>query len=418
MPRLTSGQQTDEKGNATMSDAKQGDARQTWYSDLPQYYQRQIAALGLDDAGLSRRRMLKGMAATAGIATLGVGARPAQAAATVQYMCWEGYNDPRIIDPFKAANNCDVTFDLIVDSPGGFAKLQAGASREVDIVSTDMPWVTRMGPAGLSLDLDPAEYAEEFATFYPQFKPPYEPLLYEGKTVGVATRWGWVGVCLNEKFDKAESWKTYDPVFDPANSGKICVMDWGDWPILPMALHAGVDPYGPLDAKALDEVRKVLRAMFKNRPVLTGDLTLAQKGLLDGSLRGCIGAGSYLTSAIRKQGHKEVRSIVPDPRNGVKQGIIWVEATAILKESDQPELAKKLLRHVVSKDSSKFLALLDTTSNVVTNAATESLLTDEEKDILEVGYMWHAFDNSHMHRVAPNIDDMLAIWQEELAGAN
>jgi spermidine/putrescine transport system substrate-binding protein len=391
----------------------------SWYGDLPQYYQRQIRALGLDDEGMSRRRMLKGMAATAGAAALGFGStRPAQAAATIQYMCWEGYNDARIIDPFKAANNCDVTFDLIVDSPGGFAKLQAGASREVDIVSSDMPWITRMGPAGIALDLDPNDYADEFATFYPQFKPPYEPLLHDGKTIGVATRWGWVGACINEKFDKAENWKTYDPVFDPANAGKICVMDWGDWPILPMALYAGIDPYAALDANALEEVRKVLRAMFKNKPVLTGDLTLAQKGLLDGSLRGCIGAGSYLTSAIRKQGHMGVRAIVPDPKNGLKQGIIWVEATAILKETDQPDLAKKLLKHVVSKESSRFLALLDTTSNVVTNSATEALLNDEEKSILEIPYMWHAFDNSVMHRVAPNVDEMLAIWQEELAAAN
>ena len=33
-----------------------------WYSDLPQYYQRQIKAMGLDEAGMNRRRVLKGMA--------------------------------------------------------------------------------------------------------------------------------------------------------------------------------------------------------------------------------------------------------------------------------------------------------------------------------------------------------------------
>src|SRR3546814_6181184 len=77
--------------------------------------------------------------------------RPARAATSLGYMCWEGYNDPRIIDPFNAANDTDVVFDLIVDSPGGFAKLQAGASREIDVVSSDLPWITRMGPAGLAL---------------------------------------------------------------------------------------------------------------------------------------------------------------------------------------------------------------------------------------------------------------------------
>ena len=389
-----------------------------WYSDLPKYYQRQIKAMGLDEAGMRRRRLLKGMAGAAGVAMLGsLNTRQAQAATQMTYMCWEGYNDPRIIDPFNKANDTEISFDLIVDSPGGFAKLQAGASREVDLVSSDMPWITRMGPAGLAMELNPDDYKDVYADFYDQFKPPFEPLMNEGKTIGVATRWGWVGPCLNTDVTKPEVWKTYDPVFDPANKDKICVMDWGDWPILPMVLHAGINPYEPLDEKQLEEVRKVLRAMFKNTRTLVGDLTQAQKGLLDGSLLGCIGAGSYLTSAVRKQGHKNIMAVVPEQKNGLKQGIIWVEATAVLKETDQPELSQKLLKHVVSKDAAHILALLDSTCNVVTNKAVESVFTPEEKDILQVDYMWHAYDNSQMHRIAPNIDDMLAIWQEELAAA-
>jgi spermidine/putrescine transport system substrate-binding protein len=119
-----------------------------WYSDLPQYYQKQIRAAGLDEAGINRRRMMKGMAGAAGLGLLGLSAsRQAQAATQMTYMCWEGYKDPRIIDPFNKANDTEISFDLIVDSPGGFAKLQAGASREVDVVSSDMPWITRIGPA-------------------------------------------------------------------------------------------------------------------------------------------------------------------------------------------------------------------------------------------------------------------------------
>jgi spermidine/putrescine transport system substrate-binding protein len=33
-------------------------------------------------------------------------------------------------------------------------------------------------------------------------------------------------------------------------------------------------------------------------------------------------------------------------------------------------------------------------------------------------YMWEAWEKSHFHSVAPNIDDMLAIFQEELAASN
>ena len=54
---------------------------------------------------------------------------------------------------------------------------------------------------------------------------------------------------------------------------------------------------------------------------------------------------------------------------------------------------------------------------VVTNKAVEDLYTPEEKDILQVDYMWHAWDNSQMHRIAPQIDEMLQIWQEELSAS-
>ena len=43
----------------------------TWYSDLPKFYQNQIRAMGLDEAGLSRRSLLKGAAGAAGVAMLG-----------------------------------------------------------------------------------------------------------------------------------------------------------------------------------------------------------------------------------------------------------------------------------------------------------------------------------------------------------
>jgi spermidine/putrescine transport system substrate-binding protein len=179
-----------------------------------------------------------------------------------------------------------------------------------------MPWVTRMGPAGLAMELNPDDYADVYATFYDQFKPPFEPLMNEGKTIGVATRWGWVGGCVNTDITNPDEWKYL-------RSGVRCQEQGQD---LRHGLGRLADPahgapcrhrsLSGTGCRALEEVRKVLRAMFKNTRTLVADLTQAQKGLLDGSLLGCIGAGSYLTSAVRKQGHKNIMATVPDPKNG------------------------------------------------------------------------------------------------------
>ncbi len=368
----------------------------------------------------SRRTVLKGLGAAgaAGLAGSSLFPRGAKATTQMQYMCWEGYDKPSIIKPFEKAQDVEVSIDLITDSPGGFAKLAAGAWRDFDVVSSDSPWIQRMGPAGIAEFIDPAEFADVYDSFYPQFRAPFAPLEFDGKVTGLPTRWGWVGPTVNTKFDSLDKWRSYAPCFDPAYKDKICVLDWGDWPIMPMALYAGVNPYKELDDAELKEIRLVLRALFKNTRAVIADLSVAQKGLMDGSFRTLIGGGTYCTSALRKDGQKHIMSIVPEPKDGLKQGIIWMEATGIVKDPSDDAKAKALLRHLVSPEVAVELAWTEATCNLVPSEAAEKLFSDEQKDVLQMDYMWEAWDKSQFHDVAPNIDQMLEIWQQELAAAN
>ena len=368
--------------------------------------------------GPSRRDMLKGMGAVGLAGLAGLAPSRARAATAMNYMCWEGYDKASIIDPFEAANDVEISIDLITDSPGGFAKLAAGAWRDFDVVSSDSPWIQRMGPADIAEFIDPAEFADVYDGFYEQFRAPFAPLEFDGKVTGLPTRWGWVGPTVNTEYDTLEKWSSYDPCFDPAYKDKICVLDWGDWPIMPMALHAGINPYEELDDAALNEIRLVLRALFKNTRAVVADLSVAQKGLMDGSFRTLIGGGTYCTSALRKDGMKHIKTIVPEPRNGLNQGIIWMEATGIVKDPGDADKAKALLRHLVSPEVALELAWTEATCNLVPSQKAEALFSDEQKDVLQMDYMWEAWNKSQFHNVAPNIDQMLEIWQQELAAAN
>ena len=364
----------------------------------------------------NRRNFLKGVGAT-GLAAAGLAPGRARAATAMKYMCWEGYDKPSIIQPFEAAEDVTLSIDLITDSPGGFAKLAAGAWRDFDVVSTDSPWVQRMGPAGIGEFIDAADFADVYDSFYPQFRAPFAPLEFEGKITGLPTRWGWVGPTVNTQFDDLDKWSSYAPCFDPAYKDKICVLDWGDWPIMPMALYAGINPYKELDDAELNEIRLVLRALFKNTRAVVADLSVAQKGLMDGSFRTLIGGGTYCTSALRKDGQKHIMSIVPEPKDGLNQGIIWMEASGIVKDPADGAKARALLRHLTSPEVAVELAWTEATCNLVPTQNAEALFSDEQKDVLQMDYMWHAWDNSQFHDVAPNIDAMLEIWQQELAAA-
>ena len=390
-----------------------------WYADLPKFYQRQIKAAGFDSVSMNRRALLKGAAIAGGTAAMaGFMSGPASAdeATQITYMCWEGYNDPKIVEPFEKANNAKLNIDLIVDSPSGFAKLAAGASREVDIISSDSPWIARLGPAGLCEYLDDAEFADIYSSFYPQFKAPFEPLSFEGKATGLPSRWGWIGPCINTDYSKPDDWRDFSGIFEEKNKNKIGLLDWGDWPIMPIVLHIGIDPYKPMGKPELEEFRVALRKVFKNSRVVIGDLSVAQKGLLDGSLSTLVGTGSYATSGLRKQGHLNITSTVPEPAaDGFKRGIIWLEGTAVIKGTKNLDLAKKMVKHIATPEVGAVLSWTDTTCNPTPNAKVETTYTDEQKTVLQTDYMWQAWDKSRFHNIAPNIDDMLQIWQEELA---
>jgi spermidine/putrescine transport system substrate-binding protein len=194
-------------------------------------------------------------------------------------------------------------------------------------------------------------------------------------------------------------------------------MDWGDWPILPMALYAGVDPYKELDQNELEEVRKVLRALFKNTRALFSDLTTARNALLDGSVLTLVGTGTYTTNAMRKEGHSNILTVVPEPKNGLNQGIVWLEASAIIKEPNEPELAKALIKHMVEPENAMKLSWTESTVNLTPVQALEDMYSPEQKAVLQMSDMWQAWEKSVFHDIAPNIDDMLQIWQEELARA-
>ena len=179
--------------------------------------------------------------------------------------------------------------------------------------------------------------------------------------------------------------------------------------------RSGIDPWQELDEAALAEVRKVIAAALKNTRAIVGDMAIAQKGLLDGSLYGLLGGGTYTTLNLRVRGHLNVVSVIPEERNGLKQGIIWMEATGLVDNGRNPTVAKDFLKYLVAPETARKLAITDATSNLVPTKAAEDLFTPEERVAMQLDYISTARAGSHFLRPVPNVDDFLAIWSEELS---
>lgn len=366
-------------------------------------------------APASRRSVLKGAAAGAAAAAFSGLGRPARAEQVINYIGWEGYDAPAVVGPFETANDATIKFESMWDTSGTFTKLAAGAYRDFDLVTNDVPWIQRMGPAEICEFLDPAAFEDTFDSFYPQFKPPFEPLMWDGKITGMPTRWGWVGMNLNTDYSDPDDWTSYAPVFDKKNKDKIGILDFGDWATFQVILYAGINPFEPMGEAELSEVRTVFRKLFDNTRLITADLVQAQRAMLDGSALIFLAGGNYLTSGLRKEGHMNVVSYVPEPIGGLQQGVIWLEATAMIKDTPNRELVEKLIKHLVSEEAGAALAWNDWSACPVPNRLVEDNFTQDQRDVIEMDDMWTFYDRSLTYQVAPNIDDILTIWQEELS---
>lgn len=336
---------------------------------------------------------------------------------TLRYLCWDGYDLPRLMSEFERLNQCDVISESINDSPAAFAKLSLGGHQSYDVVSIDSPWLERLDQNNLLSSISSELRESRYQQYYPQFRKQFLPKQNSSRN-WLPTRWGWIGPTINTDYVKEEDYLSYEACFARKNRGKIGVMDWGDWPILPIALYLGIDPYTPLDKVALDTLRQAFRALFKNQPVFIPDVTIGQKGLLDGSLATLIGTGTYLTSAMRRAGFTQIKTVTPRPRNGLKQGIIWTEGSGAIRGRGLGELAMKLVEYTTSTHASYLLSYTGATCNLTPNIEVEKLYSPTQRDSLQIEDVGYVLENSHVHNTVPSIAQILEIWQSELFKAS
>lgn len=341
-----------------------------------------------------------------------------QSAQKLRYMCWEGYNDSAVISPFEKRHNTQLDIEIVDDSPSSFSSLMTNKSSHVDVVSLDVPWIRLMEESGLCHFLRADAFQQECQNLYPQFHSRFVRQAADGKILGIPTRWGVIGPTINTAYSDEKVFQSYAPCFEDAYRGKIAVMDWGDWPVMPIALHAGINPYKTLDQHELDEIRKTVRALFKNSPVFISDPSLAQKALLDGSVRSVIGSGSFLALPLRKAGFLQIKTVIPEPINGLNQSIIWTEKTVVMQQSRHLGLSKQLLKHLLSTQSALQLSLSDYACNLSTNRLVEDLYSAEQRHMMQLDETKAAWNKSFFHALSPSHRALLSLWQEELFLSN
>ncbi len=66
-------------------------------------------------------------------------------AGELNFLCWEGYDDPSIGDPFaRQYDNARIRYQLVNSDPDAVNKLRGGQDKVFDLVNLNNPWANVM----------------------------------------------------------------------------------------------------------------------------------------------------------------------------------------------------------------------------------------------------------------------------------
>lgn len=209
----------------------------------------------------TRRKVLAGMAASAGVLAFPSIIRRAQAAEQITLLTWETYHDEPWVKEWGAANNCQVKVVTIGSVDELFSQPFSGAV-EPDVMYIETGSLPRFKEAGLITPFDVSKVPNA-ANITPKLD--WKPFTtVGGEIVGVPYNWGTQPLMFDTtKVTETNTWAT---LWDPKFKGKVNIFD--DCTIcFPMfALYIGAkDPFNLTDAEftACEEALRTLRPQIR-----------------------------------------------------------------------------------------------------------------------------------------------------------
>jgi spermidine/putrescine-binding protein len=340
----------------------------------------------------------------------------AVAAETLGYGCGPGCDDPGALAELEKISGASLKIERLGTDETALETL-GRADGSIDFFLADSTLIERAAARGLVRPLTDAATARIGAELLPPLRPPFAPLLHDGLGIALPVRWGWIGPVLDAAADATGEWKDYSPLFELKYRGRIGALANGPWLPFLLMQHAGVDPFAPLDEFGEGEFIRVLRAFFKNEPVLIGKREAAAKGLGDGSLAAVVGAGSQFAAGLRRTTGGDWRALAPAPRDGMKQTLLWVEAAAIHAASDAPELATAALAALFDPPVARALSLAAEGPAPSASEAVAAAYSAEERRLLQLEDAEAAWQRGRLRRPVPDMPALQAIWEKERASA-
>jgi spermidine/putrescine-binding protein len=357
---------------------------------------------------VSRREMMKGIAAgSAGLALSGTLAQ-AQSTTSINMVCWQGYDDAFRAGSFMADNGLEINPTYIGSNDEILTKITAGGRGSIDIVTPYMGYVPLMVAADMLESIDEAS-VPNLANVLPVFRN--DPnIVVDGKLYAAPFTWGAAPM-----------------LYDPAHFGDKIPTSWRDLetPELEGKFGFSDDPIGNI----------TIAAIIATDAAVATELTEAQLKdaidyliMLKGKARLVATSWGELADAMARgeivatfSGWETMKKFVADKGKVVeftypKEGTFaWLDNVCIVKDAPNLEADLKMANHVLSIESQRLVGE-DMLQGIVSQTAIDAL-TPAAASLYPYTDM-EAFGNSATFFPFPPLEDRnglvsIARWNEE-----
>ena len=339
-------------------------------------------------ASLDRRQFLAGLAAAGALAA---GASPAFADTTVNWVGWQGYDEPLKVGTFLKDNGIALATTYINTNEEIITRLQAGGAGQVDFITIYYGHVPILIAADLVEAIDESR-VPGMADMFPEFLN-VDTIRKDGKLYAVPFTWGTLSMVYDPAATaKPTSWK--DALKDDVK-GKVAMVD--DMTGL-LATWAPIVVGTKTPTRiTMAELKKTIDFLIDIKKNHARTFSSSYGEAVDLFARGevvtsVIGWDAMVGFAAAK--NKVIDFVVPE-----EGAMVFMDTLAIPKGAPNLDLAYKMLGQCISPEGQKNIA--DTLTQAVITKAALPLIDAKNKQIYQYDNLPKLFEKARFYPFWP-----------------
>ena len=329
---------------------------------------------------------------------------------------WEGYNQKKFLKdlPLKViSNNFISDYTIANEIKKKYIKC--------DIININNAYIRDyLWKFNLIEELNYEKYSSIYSTYLKNFLhlSKWTKSHDKKKIIGVGQRFGNLNYVINSNSIEPRTAEIEGYNLINNKGAKFGILLFEDFNIMQISLSCGINPFKSIDQKKILRFKKNCHLWFDKATFISDNYFLLNKLLNKKKIDFYLTGGTFTCSVARKEGYKNIISIVPKNKiNSLKQGIIFTEVTSILKNKIYSNY-ELFLDYILSNEKCYEIAMSKYTCNPVLqmgNNKVFNLFSRNDLDIIQ----WNTLNNSHLYsheyQIIPNYKKLLTIFRSILS---